>query len=1277
MFEIVSNDNAGLFSTGPSLSSTGRLTFTPATNRDGIANLTVRLKDSGGIANGGDDTSDAVPLRITVNNVPPSLSIAAASSDKDEGDSGNTPFTFTLSRSGDVSSALDAIYTVTGSGGSPTDTDDFGGAFPSGLVHFDANETTAQIITINVGGEGVVERDEEFTVTLSDATIGAVISTPTAIGTIRNDDSATVSISGPDPTNEGDSGIKSFDFMVTLSNPVDVAVSLQLNTTDGTATTANNDYSALSESITFQPGESLSQTKKVQVNGDTAFEPDETFTVSVTSLNANSRDVSLGTSTANATIHNDDRDPNLGEIRGLKWWDKTPDGVYDPQTEPGLGGWTIYIDANKNSSLDWTDGNSNGVWDEDEGEQWTVTGSDGTYVLPDVPAGSYIVREVTQDGWQQTYPNTSQQEAPSEGLVAYYPLDGDLNDASGNGNHGSLPGASDTQPMHVVDRHNIPDGALEFDGGDYFTVNDSPSLDVTTSVTFAAWVYPDRVDGGYIINKSTNGYEPPFSLAMNNQFQARVNNSPDPKTDEPSFNVHSDAVAQVTVWTHVAGVYDGSELRIYVDGVASSDSKEVSGNLKQSNEPLQFGCDCGGGGVQSPFDGTIDDVRIYNRALSAEEILTLANDATVVGSVSVVAGQPTLDVNFGNKLLPSDFGDAPDSYSTTIASNGARHLTGSGPTLGTRFDHDLDGQPNASATDDDTDNDGDDEDGLVDLSSFVLGEPANLVIDASAAGKVDAWMDMNGNGMFDHPAEYLGQGTSIAIGQGENRLDFTIPSRAIGGVAGDSYLRIRISTDGGLGPGGYAADGEVEDYAITILDSNHPPILGDIGDKSVDELSELNFTATATDEDTPPQKLTFSLGSGAPNEAHIDEVTGKFSWTPTEEQGPKDYDVTICVTDDGSPPLSDCETFAIIVNEVNERPELQPIGNQSIDEETLLTFTATATDDDVPANRLTFSLDEGAPSGASIDPDSGVFTWTPSESQGPGTFPVTVRVTDDGTPKLSAFETIEIVVREVNQPPEIIDSCDWSVEEGNTLTCKVEASDPDIPDNDLTFGFGEDAAVPAGASIDPSSGIFTWTPTEAQGPMEQPLTVCVTDDAPQPLEVCKSITIEVTDEHPWQNFAEPRDVNADEFVSPLDVLIIINDLNANGARALPDPPTGLTPHYLDVNGDGYVSPLDVLIIINLLEPSTADSEGATEIVAVGAPPVSQQLVADSSNANRDSTDSTVSLLDKSIDVIAIDAARILTSNDEAFHTGITKRLAGSDLADAGLLEWLDEQSSIA
>ena len=154
-----------------------------------------------------------------------------------------------------------------------------------------------------------------------------------------------------------------------------------------------------------------------------------------------------------------------------------------------------------------------------------------------------------------------------------------------------------------------------------------------------------------------------------------------------------------------------------------------------------------------------------------------------------------------------------------------------------------------------------------------------------------------------------------------------------------------------------------------------------------------------------------------------------FSWTPTEAPGPGTFDVTVRVTDDGSPALTDTETITITVNEVNEAPVLAAIGDRVVNEGNELSFTATATDPDVPANGLTFSLDAGAPAGATIDPASGLFTWTPNEAQGPGTFDVTVRVTDDGTPALEDFETIMVTVNVVNEGLSVLELSD--IENGN------------------------------------------------------------------------------------------------------------------------------------------------------------------------------------------------------------------------------------------------------
>jgi hypothetical protein len=193
---------------------------------------------------------------------------------------------------------------------------------------------------------------------------------------------------------------------------------------------------------------------------------------------------------------------------------------------------------------------------------------------------------------------------------------------------------------------------------------------------------------------------------------------------------------------------------------------------------------------------------------------------------------------------------------------------------------------------------------------------------------------------------------------------------------------------------------------------NLPPTLASIGNKTVNELALLSFTVSATDPDAQ-QTLTYSLDEGAPAGAAINSESGVFTWTPTEAQGPNVYGITIRVTDNGTPSLSDFETISVTVNEVNVAPVLHPIGNRTVNEETLLTFTALASDSDLPANTLTFSLDEGAPAGAAINPNSGVFTWTPTAQQAPGVYPVTIVVTDNGTPPLNASETIHVTVNNV------------------------------------------------------------------------------------------------------------------------------------------------------------------------------------------------------------------------------------------------------------------------
>ena len=177
--------------------------------------------------------------------------------------------------------------------------------------------------------------------------------------------------------------------------------------------------------------------------------------------------------------------------------------------------------------------------------------------------------------------------------------------------------------------------------------------------------------------------------------------------------------------------------------------------------------------------------------------------------------------------------------------------------------------------------------------------------------------------------------------------------------------------------------------------------------------------------------------------------------------------------------MSDDETLQITVAEVNQPPVLAAIGAKSVDEGALLSFTAAATDPDLPANTLTYSLDAGAPAGASIDPATGLFTWTPTEAQGPGVYPVTVRVTDNGAPPLDDYETIQITVAEINVPP-VAAGDDYATPEDTPLVVAAPGVlgndvDEDLPPNPLAAVL-EQGPV-AGSLALGADGSFTYTPT--------------------------------------------------------------------------------------------------------------------------------------------------------------------------------------------------------
>jgi uncharacterized repeat protein (TIGR01451 family) len=293
-----------------------------------------------------------------------------------------------------------------------------------------------------------------------------------------------------------------------------------------------------------------------------------------------------------------------------------------------------------------------------------------------------------------------------------------------------------------------------------------------------------------------------------------------------------------------------------------------------------------------------------------------------------------------------------------------------------------------------------------------------------------------------------------------------------------------------------------DSFLLTVNPVNDSPVLAAITNFTLLEGAMLTFTNFASDVETPTPLLVYSLASG-PTNAAVNPTNGVFTWVTTEANGPSTNTIAITVMDNGSPSMSTTQSFVVVVLETNAAPVLGTISNETAIEGTTLSITNTASDPDLPANVLTFSL-ENAPAGAEINPTNGVFTWTPGEAQGPDTNLITVVVHDNGFPGLSATQTFTVIVLETNQAPVLTPVSDVSVVEGGTVVITNVATDTDLPMNQLVFSL---ASAPTNAVINPTNGIFSWMTSETDGPSTNRVSVVVTDSGAPSLSATQSFTV--------------------------------------------------------------------------------------------------------------------------------------------------------------------------
>ena len=669
------------------------------------------------------------------------------------------------------------------------------------------------------------------------------------------------------------------------------------------------------------------------------------------------------------------------------------------------------------------------------------------------------------------------------GMIAWWRGQDDALDATGT-NHGTLRGNAAYAAGKVGQ-------GFTFDGsGDYVETPSVPALNFGTGdFTVEFWAKFNSIGGEQVLAEMFTGASGPgwtFTKLSSQRLQLYINGSP---VNSP---VNSFSTG---VWYHFAARRASGVGSIFKDGVLIQ--SDPSANSANSTSSFKI---ASRNGTSLFLNGQMDEVALFNRALTDAEILAIYNagssgkcGAMVITTLSPLPGagqstaysQPlsatggTAPYNFTllNGTPPSGLSlssggllsgtpTAPGLSEFTVRVTDAqtrpaeRHYTlkvNARPVLGVITNQQLNelaplNVPNPAT----------DADPLDTLSYSLVSPPAGAAI--SAAGTI-TWT----------PTEAQGPGV------------FTITTQV---------------TDNGSPP-----LTQTNNFQVTVGEVNLPPTLPVQTNKTVNELALLTVPNAGSDTDLPANGLTYTLLS-PPAGAIINPATGVITWTPTEAQGPGPgaYTFTTRVDDNGSPNLFTTNTFTVTVNEVNVAPTLPAQTNKTVNELALLTVNNTGSDTDLPANNLTYSLTT-APPGAAISA-AGVITWMPTEAQGPGpgAYTFTTRVDDNGSPNLFTTNTFTVTVNEVNVAPVLPPPLDRNAAADSLLTVTDTATDSDLPANTLTYSL---TVKPAGASIS-STGVITWTPTQAQAGITHPFTVVVSDNVVPPLTATHSFNVTVS-----------------------------------------------------------------------------------------------------------------------------------------------------------------------
>ena len=214
---------------------------------------------------------------------------------------------------------------------------------------------------------------------------------------------------------------------------------------------------------------------------------------------------------------------------------------------------------------------------------------------------------------------------PTDGLVAFYPFNGNGNDESGNGNHGTVNGATLTS-----DRNDVQNSSYSFDGlDDYISINSNNNqLDFfgNCCITISAWIKLDNANKQYSIltNSDYNNIHQQYALKV--ESNSKLYFLAGDKLFESNGINYSSSSINNGQWTHTLVSYDGNKLKLYLNGNLDYENQIID-NFPESPSSVAF-IGNSWGANNDFFPGQIDDVGIWNRALTEKEIQNLYTSST-------------------------------------------------------------------------------------------------------------------------------------------------------------------------------------------------------------------------------------------------------------------------------------------------------------------------------------------------------------------------------------------------------------------------------------------------------------------------------------------------------------------------------------------------------------------------------------------------------------------------------------------------------------------------